>query len=123
MSQQTQPEWPNIARPACATCGLPEAQDIDYERYDEGEGEHLCWGDPFACTAEVKSTAVAAERDHWIRLWNRLEAAITHHRRDKLNGVDTSDEIDEALWKARDKILRDAAQTHAEGRKEQQDAS
>lgn len=50
---------------------------------------------------------MTADRDRWIRAFNRLDAAITHHRRDTLNGVDTSDEADEALWVARDKILRD----------------
>jgi hypothetical protein len=40
-----------------------------------------------------------------IKLLNRLEASITHHRKGKLFGVDTSDDLDEALWAARDRIL------------------
>lgn len=50
------------------------------------------------------------QRDHWIRLFNRMDAAITHHRKAKLTGVDTSDEADEALWKVRDKLLRVASE-------------
>jgi hypothetical protein len=45
------------------------------------------------------------QRDNWIQSWNRLEAAITHHRNAKLRGVDASDEVDEALWAARDRVL------------------
>jgi hypothetical protein len=60
----------------------------------------------------------ARDRDHWIRLFNRLEASVTHHRKGKLAGVDTSDEIDEALWKARDKILTDAAGATASSTKQ-----
>jgi hypothetical protein len=50
---------------------------------------------------------VTNDRDRWVKAFNRLDAAITHHRRDTLGGVDTSDEADEALWAARDKIIRD----------------
>jgi hypothetical protein len=46
------------------------------------------------------------ERDHWIRLFNRLEAAVTHHKRAQ---GDLPTDADEALYVARDKILRDAA--------------
>lgn len=49
------------------------------------------------------------ERDEWVRWFNDLENAVTHHRRDKLAGVDTSDEADERLWAARDRALRRAA--------------
>ncbi len=45
-------------------------------------------------------------RDHWIRLWNRLEAAISHHKKAT---ADFATEADEALYAARDRILRDAA--------------
>jgi hypothetical protein len=44
------------------------------------------------------------DRDRWIRLFNRLEAAISHHKRDNK----FVDEADEALYHARDKILKDA---------------
>lgn len=50
----------------------------------------------------------AAERDHWIRLFNRLEAAVTHHK--KAAAGPFADDADLALWKVRDKILADAAQ-------------
>lgn len=49
------------------------------------------------------------QRDEWVRWFNDLENAVTHHRRDKLHGVDTSDEADEQLWRARDRALRRAA--------------
>jgi hypothetical protein len=55
--------------------------------------------------------AVTAQRDHWIRLFNRLDAAVNHHRRDaEANagtiGVET---WDSALYAAQTRILRDAA--------------
>lgn len=49
------------------------------------------------------------DRDGWVRWFNDVENAVTHHRRDKLAGVDTSDEVDERLWAARDRALRRAA--------------
>ncbi len=46
-----------------------------------------------------------AERDHWIRLFNRLEGVVAHHRKS-----DDFDEVrDEALHAAHDRVLRDAA--------------
>jgi len=45
------------------------------------------------------------QRDRWIRLFNRLEAAISHHQQaDRFK-----DDHDEALYAARERILRDAA--------------
>lgn len=52
------------------------------------------------------NTAVT-QRDFWIRLFNRLEVAITHHKRDEEPFGST--EADERLWKAREKILAMAA--------------
>lgn len=46
------------------------------------------------------------ERDRWIRLFNRLEAAVSHHKKASAEFPQTHDE---ALYKARDKILKDAA--------------
>lgn len=47
---------------------------------------------------------------HWIRLFNRLDAAISHHRNAHLpHGRFFADLPDDALWKARDKIITDAA--------------
>jgi dsDNA-specific endonuclease/ATPase MutS2 len=50
------------------------------------------------------------ERHRWIRFFNRLEAAISHHKNAR---GDFTDLADEALYKARDKILRDAASSGA----------
>lgn len=50
---------------------------------------------------------LVAERDKWIRLFHRLEAAVNHHERGKC--VEWVDEIDAALYAARDRIVRDAA--------------
>lgn len=49
--------------------------------------------------------AVRDERDHWIRLFNRLDAAISHHRK----SPHFKDRHDEALYAAADRILRDAS--------------
>jgi hypothetical protein len=67
-----------------------------------------------------KTDGLIAERDHWIRLFNRLEASITHHRKGKLFGFDTSDEVDEALWHARDQVLKDAHKGHNDFQEEEQ---
>lgn len=48
----------------------------------------------------------APDRDHWIRLFNRLEAAVKHHK--NATGTFATD-ADEALYKATDRILSDAA--------------
>lgn len=56
--------------------------------------------------AERIRNPATAERDHWIRLFNRLEATISHHK--KATGNFSSD-ADERLYAARDKIMRDAA--------------
>ncbi len=53
-----------------------------------------------------ESIATENERDRWIRLFNRLEAAVSHHKR--ATGEFATD-ADEALYAARDRILRDAA--------------
>jgi predicted HAD superfamily Cof-like phosphohydrolase len=46
----------------------------------------------------------ASERDRWIRLFNRLDAAISHHERDDR----FRDDHDEALYAARRRVLKDA---------------
>lgn len=48
---------------------------------------------------------LVAERDHWIRLFNRMEAAIAHHERSPR----FKDSHDDALYHARDRIVADAA--------------
>jgi hypothetical protein len=45
------------------------------------------------------------QRDEARKLFNRIEVSVTHHRNAKLRGVDTSDELDEALWATRDRVL------------------
>lgn len=49
--------------------------------------------------------AAIEERDAWIRLFHRLEAAVTHHKRDTLPFASNADD---GLYAARDRILRDA---------------
>lgn len=49
----------------CETCGRQEATNEDYKQYAEGEGDHLCWGDPFSCTAGVRIVTLEAERDRY----------------------------------------------------------
>lgn len=46
-----------------------------------------------------------AERDHYIRLFTRLDAAVSHHRQ----SVSFVDVDDEALYLAQIAVLRDAA--------------
>lgn len=50
------------------------------------------------------------QRDHWIRLFNRLDAAVNHHKRDaEANASSVGVEgWDSALYAAQDRILRDA---------------
>lgn len=52
------------------------------------------------------SRDVVQDRDRWIRLFNRLEAAVTHHKRDT---AQFTTDADERLYAARERILRDAA--------------
>jgi hypothetical protein len=54
----------------------------------------------------MRAEKAEAERDRWIRLFNRLEAAISHHERHD----HWKEEPDVALYKARDSILRAAAE-------------
>ena len=65
-------------------------------RDGEEEGCGRCYG-----------SAMSDERDHWIRLFNRLDAAINHHKRDTEAAWDVT-EADEALYAAQQRILRDA---------------
>ena len=46
-----------------------------------------------------------AERDRWIRLFNRLDAAVARHRKDAFFTSDT----DDALHAAHDRVLKAAA--------------
>jgi hypothetical protein len=57
--------------------------------------------------ARVSLDSLIAQRDRLQRLFNRLEAAISHHRQ-ACEQNDVPDVHDEALWAARDRVLRDA---------------
>lgn len=46
-----------------------------------------------------------ADRDNWVRLFNRLDAAVSHHRKSPR----FKDSHDDALYHAQDRITRDAA--------------
>lgn len=62
---------------------------------------------------ERRHLATIRERDRWIRLFNRLENAITHHQRDATEtpyDVKHVEPYDEALWKARDRLLSEAGE-------------
>lgn len=61
--------------------------------------------DPEEAIRVALLVAERADRDRWIRYFNRIEAAINHHRRDT-EGFAT--DADERLWRARDRIVRDA---------------
>ncbi len=61
-------------------------------------------------TEDVKLAAVIADRDRWVRLFNRLDAAVSHHK--KATAIFEST-FDEALYAARDRIMRDAAEAKA----------
>lgn len=50
------------------------------------------------------------EKDRLVRLFNRLEAAVSHHKKAHDSGRYFADDPDEALWKAREKILNDYAE-------------
>jgi hypothetical protein len=76
--------------------GRDEFRVID----DAGDG-HPCIVHTVAATAPT----VVAQRDAWVRRFNRLDVAITHHK----NATDgCRDTHDEALYAARDRVLRDA---------------
>lgn len=53
------------------------------------------------------SDAARDERDRVRRLFNRLEAAISHHAKAT---VDFREVHDDALYAARDRVLRDDAE-------------
>ncbi len=51
----------------CPMCEKPLPQDSDYDRYEAGEGAHLCWSYPlYPCTnvaVEERLIQVLTERD------------------------------------------------------------
>ena len=58
----------------------------------------------------TRQFAADVSRDHsrWVRLFNRLDAALSRHRTAKQEGA-FCDDADEALHAAHDRILKDAA--------------
>lgn len=64
---------------------------------------------PYTVLAREERDEARAQRDRLQRLFNRLEGAISHHKRD-CEANDVPDTHDEALWSARDRILRDSAE-------------
>ena len=44
----------------CENCHRPLATKEDYAKYDDFQGTHLCWGDPWACDKYAKK--VEADR-------------------------------------------------------------
>jgi hypothetical protein len=56
--------------------------------------------DDYKAAAEVEADTV----DQAIRAFNRLEAAVTHHKNAHGSFAESADE---QLWKVRDKILSD----------------
>jgi hypothetical protein len=69
-------------------------------------------GDEFFALKEA-NVRLVEERNHWIRLFNRLDAAVSKHRSMKSASLIPADEHDEALDAAHDRILKEAA-THEE---------
>lgn len=49
---------------------------------------------------------LTAQRDHWIRCFNQIEHSITHHK--NATATMTTD-ADDALYRARDRVLRQSA--------------
>lgn len=61
----------------CVWCGKPRATAEDWDRYEGGEGAHLCWADP-QCELDGDEEIVAA-----LRAENeRLREALRHAARE-----------------------------------------
>ena len=56
------------------------------------------------------------DRDRWIRLFNRLQGAVQHHKNAYSAAGFAADLPDEALWSAMDRVLKDAAEGSDSGR-------
>lgn len=68
-----------------------------------------------ATMAEEVAADLQAQRDHWIRLFNRLDAAVNHHNIKRCSGHEGfgPDENDDALYAAQQRILRAAAEAES----------
>ncbi len=56
----------------------------------------------------MTAQAYEAERDAWIRRFNQLDAAVSRHQ-ETTRAAGFSDTHDDALYAARGRIMRDAA--------------
>lgn len=93
--------------------------DHPLDAYDASSEPHRCQmcGRAFP-NAEPRAriedaAALRADRDRYVRLFNRLDAAISHHKAAER----FPDDHDEALWAARDRILRAAATPDEPGKR------
>lgn len=84
----------------------------DYEEALRREREHgTLMNQVWQRTAE----GLAQQRNDWIKLFNRLDAAVARHHRDHHDIPGSAleehvgDETDEALWAAHDRILKAAS--------------
>lgn len=107
---------------------LKEAEDAGWDEPDESllAERELLWQREVraAITAYLAALGgvgpaatdgAGTERNHWIRLFNRLDAAVSRHRTSseaKGASILGPTEDDEALWDAHDKILNAAAGAH-----------
>jgi hypothetical protein len=91
----------------CWEHGKPFAQDGDWDRYDEGEGTHLCWGDgcvPFSrlpmAAADALAAADAREKKLRRQIARRDDALtfIAHHE-DGAHGVSVRRLAKKTLYK------------------------
>jgi len=60
--------------------------------------------------ADARLREMTAERDRWIRLFNRLEAAVARHRNAADGPFGGGPDVDEALHYAHARILKAAAE-------------
>lgn len=75
---------------------------------DRVQIDHYCDWQARAVRAEAEVERLRADRDRWIRAYNRLDGAIKNH--DAAYSRDArlfAEQADEALWKAREKCNRD----------------
>lgn len=64
--------------------------------------------DPTVMEYALRLREMEEERNAWIRLFNRLDAAVSKHGRkgDLVEGFHFADDADEALWAAHERVLK-----------------
>lgn len=97
MADPTTPCAPDAVT-LCARCG--------YAAWRDSYPCNRCGGTEPRVYLPTGDDAVR-DRDRWVRLFNRMDAAIGHHKRDKREPW--RDEVDERLYAARDAVVRTAA--------------